>query len=108
MTMSQPSATSELRERLAGITTNEQVHVAQERFLDGIEPLISPIPSATLSQAVVEYREMLTLSLPERRRYLPWLFEGSNVMSYGPRGIGKTMWLLSLAASLSTGTDFLR
>ena len=97
-----------LRERLAAISASGAVHVAQEHFLDGVEKLIRPEPSATLSQAVVDYRQMLTLSLPERKRHLPWLSEGSNVMIYGPRGIGKTMFTLSQTASLSTGTEFLR
>jgi len=97
-----------LRERLAVISASEQVHVAQEHFLDGIDKLIRPEPTATLSEAVVDYRQMLTLSIPERKRHLSWLIEGSNVMVFGLRGLGKTMYLLGLAASLSTGRDFLK
>lgn len=97
-----------LRERLAVISKSEQVHVAQDHFLNGIEKLIQPEPTVTLSQAVVDYRQMLTLQLPERKRHLSWLIEGSNVMVFGLRGLGKTMFLLGVAASLCTGKDFLK
>lgn len=97
-----------LREQLAAITASEAVHVAQDHFLDGIEKLIHQEPTATLSEAVVDYRQMLTLSLPDRKRHLAWLIEGSNVMVFGIRDLGKTMYLLGLAAALTTGKDFLR
>ena len=97
-----------LRGRLAVISDNERIHVAQEHFLDGIDKLIQPEPTMTLSQAVVDYRQMLTLQLPERKRHLAWLIEGSNVMVFGLRGLGKTMFLLGVAASLCTGRDFLK
>ncbi len=56
-----------------------------------------------LSQAVVSYPDLLTLEIPERPRYLPWLPEGGNVMVFGPRGIGKTFFQLALATALTTG-----
>lgn len=61
-----------------------------------------------LSGAVVEYRDLLTLELPERKRFLPWLAERSNAMIYGPRGVGKTMANLGLATALVSGTEFLK
>jgi putative DNA primase/helicase len=61
-----------------------------------------------LSEAVVDYREMLSLELPERRRYLAWLAEKSIALIFGERGVGKTMLGLSLATSLPTGHDFLK
>lgn len=62
----------------------------------------------SLKVAVVEYRNLLTLELPERKRYLPWLAERSNTMIYGPRGVGKTMANLGLATALVSGTEFLK
>lgn len=52
----------------------------------------------TLASALIEYRELLTLTLPDRQRYLPWLAEGSNVLVFGPRGVGKTWFELGLAS----------
>jgi hypothetical protein len=60
-----------------------------------------------LSSAVVSFTEMLTLMLPERRRFLPWLPERGLAMVYGPRGIGKTLFLLGLATHLATGQRYL-
>ena len=56
-----------------------------------------------LSQALVTYTDLLALEIPERPRYLPWLLERSNVMVFGPRGIGKTFFQLALAVALTTG-----
>jgi len=50
---------------------------------------------------------MITLTLPERRRYLPWLPERGLAMVYGPRGIGKTLFMLGLATHLVTGQRYL-
>jgi len=61
-----------------------------------------------LSQALIEYPDLLTLEIPERRRYTPWLPEASNALVHGPRGVGKTMFGLGLGAALVTGEPFLR
>jgi hypothetical protein len=77
-------------------------------LLEQAEPVeAAPAPSG-LSAALVSYTDLLALNLPDRPRHLPWLPEGSNVMVYGPRGVGKTFFQLELAASLSTGKDFLK
>ena len=47
------------------------------------------------------------MQLPERHQHVVWLWEGANVMVYGPRGVGKTFLQLALAVSLTTGQDFL-
>lgn len=60
-------------------------------------------PALDLSKALVSYTDLLTMQLPERRRYLPWLPEAGNVMVFGPRGVGKTFFQLALTASLVTG-----
>ena len=39
---------------------------------------------------------------------MDWLHERSLVMVYGPRGVGKTMGLLGLSISLTTGRPFLK
>jgi hypothetical protein len=48
------------------------------------------------------------MQLPERSTYLRWLAEGSTVMIYAPRGVGKTFVVLGLMASLVTGQPFLK
>jgi putative DNA primase/helicase len=61
-----------------------------------------------LASALLEFKDLVTLALPERKRHLPWLPEGGNAMVYGPRGIGKTFFELGLGAALTTGTPFLK
>lgn len=61
-----------------------------------------------LGQALLSYADLASLDLPQCQWHLPWLAEGSNVMVFGPRGVGKTMLQLGLAASLTTGTRFLK
>jgi hypothetical protein len=66
-----------------------------------------PTPQG-LSRALIEYPELLTLEIPERKRYLPWLAEASSALVFGQRGVGKTMFGLGLGAALVTGEGFLR
>ena len=61
-----------------------------------------------LALPVLNLAEFRALDLPERRLLLPWLTEGGLVMIYGPRGIGKTHFGLSLAVALATGQPFLK
>lgn len=61
-----------------------------------------------LASALIEYSTLVTLDLPTRKHYLPWLPEAGNVMVVGWRGIGKTWFQLGLTASLVTGTPFLK
>lgn len=61
-----------------------------------------------LSAALVTYPDLLSLKIPERPYYLPWFPEGSNVMVYGRRGVGKTFLQLGLAVALTTGKEFLK
>jgi len=68
--------------------------------------LATGMPS--LSDALLEYNTLITLNLPERKKYLPFLPEAGTAMVFGPRGIGKTFFELSLAAALTTGQPFLR
>ena len=81
--------------------------VVQEHFLNGLGPILGEEGrrSLDLSQALVSYTDLLTMELPERPRYLPWLPAAGNVMVFGPRGVGKTFFQLALTASLASGTD---
>ncbi|MDI3467899.1 MAG: hypothetical protein OJF50_006720 [Nitrospira sp.] len=81
-----------------------------------VEPASATVGSPGLAEietkprivdAVVSYTELLRLEMPERKQHLAWLKEGSLVMVFGPRGIGKTMLQLGLTAGLVTGTKFL-
>jgi hypothetical protein len=69
------------------------------------EPPPAPL---TLAAALVSYGELQALQMPKRETYLEWLMERSLVMVYGPRGVGKTMALLGLSVSLTTGQPFLK
>lgn len=62
-----------------------------------------PDKKPPLSMALVSYSDLLTLKLPERPAYLPWLMEGGNVMVFGPRGVGKTFFQLGLTGALTSG-----
>ncbi len=84
---------------------NEELGLLKQATIAPLGP--PPIPS-TLETALVDYRELLTLDLPERKHYLAWLSEGSLDMVFGPRGVGKTMFQLGLGAALVTGQPFLR
>jgi putative DNA primase/helicase len=77
----------------------------QEHFLNGLGPILGEEKktSLDLSKALVSYPDLLTLKLPERPAYLPWLMEGGNVMVFGPRGVGKTFFQLSLTSALASG-----
>lgn len=61
----------------------------------------------SLSDALVDYKALLAVQLPERPRHLPWLAAGSSAMAYGARGVGKTYFLLGCATALTTGTPLL-
>jgi hypothetical protein len=65
-------------------------------------------PAMSFAPALVSYQELLTLHIPERKRYVDWLPERGLVMVYGPRGAGKTMLMLGLALALTTGAPFLK
>ena len=71
------------------------------------EPQASPEPLSFLP-ALLSFQELLTLELPDRKRYVEWLPERGLVMVYGPRGAGKTMFMLGLATALTTGEAFLK
>ena len=56
----------------------------------------------------ISVENLLTLELPERKRLLPWLPEGGQIMVVGKQGIGKTYFTLGLATALATGQPFLK
>ena len=66
-------------------------------------------PSEGLPSLVsIDYHALSVYELPELRPLLsPILLEQSLSMIYGPRGIGKTHFVIGLAVGLATGTGFL-
>jgi KaiC/GvpD/RAD55 family RecA-like ATPase len=62
----------------------------------------------SLASAVLSFQELMRIDIPERTRYIDWLPERGLVMVYGPRGAGKTMFMLGMAIGLMTGTSFLK
>ena len=56
---------------------------------------------------ILEVDEFLAQDFPEKRVILrPWLNEFSLVLIYGPRGVGKSMFSLSLLAAIVSGKSF--
>ena len=82
--------------------------VAQSELAEWERVTIQQETAPDLGQALISYADLASLDLPQRKGHLPWLAEGCNVMVFGPRGIGKSMLQLGLAASLTTGTSFLK
>jgi len=82
-------------------------------ILEGLETVQQQLtaieqPQPTLKDALLDYPAMLALQLPERPFLLPFLPVGGNALAFGPRGVGKTFFNITLAASLCTGTPFFR
>ena len=69
---------------------------------------VGPPTKPRLDLPVLGLAEFRALDLPKRQRLLPWLVEGGLSMVYGPRGIGKTHFGVSLGVALVTGQPFLK
>jgi KaiC/GvpD/RAD55 family RecA-like ATPase len=64
----------------------------------------SRLKAASAPLLAITAAELLNQELPERETILaPWLPEKGLAMIYGPRGIGKTFLLLSVAYAIATG-----
>ncbi|NKB80737.1 MAG: AAA family ATPase [Nitrospirales bacterium] len=85
--------------------TEEHADVVQQPLTPSA---MTPSPVLPLQEAVLDYSAMLSLAVPERACLFSFLPVGGSVMPFGPRGVGKTFFNLSLTASLCTGTPFLR
>lgn len=108
---SPPGIWGQLRLRYKSIGGNPydlQQAVDQVLLLQEQQTAQEPGPPPRLAEAIVSYAELQTLQVPKREVYLDWLSERSLVMIYGPRGVGKTMAMLGLAVSLTTGQPFLK
>ncbi len=66
------------------------------------------VSSPQLSEALLDYKALLSADIPERKKILPWLPEGGLAMVCAPRGLGKTFFALSLAHSITSGKQFMR
>lgn len=75
---------------------------------DPIFKSISPKEPLDVERVTLEFSDFINLDVPERPRLISWLPAGGLIMVYGPRGIGKTFFVLSLALSLCQGTSFLK
>jgi hypothetical protein len=61
-----------------------------------------------LDACSVSFEALLGMEIPEREKLFDFLPEGGIAMIFGPRGIGKTYFTLSMAVSLSTGAAFFK
>src|SRR5207247_575503 len=65
-------------------------------------------PADDLSVAMLDYDRLQALVLPPSKVHLEILREGSLVMPFVPRGVGKTLLCLGITAALVTGTPFMK
>ena len=68
----------------------------------------APVSAVPLKASKVSGPDLLALTVPPKHPYLDWLNERAIVMVYGPRGVGKTYWLLELALCLTMPRPFLK
>lgn len=61
-----------------------------------------------LDVCVIDYNQLMNMEVLERVKLFSWLPEGGLAMVYGPRGLGKTFFVSSLAVSLTTGAPFMK
>ncbi len=61
-----------------------------------------------IDKVILTWPELLKADIPERKEILPWLTEGGLAMVYAVRGLGKTLFALSLASSVACGRPFMR
>ena len=66
------------------------------------------VQAPPLAASLVSGAELLALTVPPKAPYLDWLTERALVLVYGPRGVGKTYWLLELALCLTMPRPFLK
>ena len=85
-----------------------RITVADRIFDDIREKERKEVTRIDLQDSLIGLKTLLTMDIPGRPRLFLWLPQGGLAMVYGPRGIGKTYFSLSLAVSLATGKSFLR
>ncbi|MGB2855121.1 MAG: AAA family ATPase, partial [Dehalococcoidia bacterium] len=60
-----------------------------------------------LNEAILESSDFLKLQIPERRHFLsPWLKEQSINLISGPRGIGKSLFVMGICQSITSKEPF--
>ncbi|MCH8241197.1 MAG: AAA family ATPase [Planctomycetes bacterium] len=82
-------------------------------LLDGaaqisVATIFEPVTPEENPLQAITVNELMALELPERKMVTPWMREGGTVMVFGPRGVGKTYFILGLAISIANGSGFLR
>ncbi|MDD5434402.1 MAG: AAA family ATPase [Nitrospira sp.] len=95
--------------KLQGIL--DDVERPLENITEAINKLVDEIPKPTqnnLNNSILTLPELLIINIPVRQKIIVWMPEGSLVMVYGPRGIGKTFFVLELIKSLACGSPFLK
>jgi hypothetical protein len=79
------------------------------QYLVKVAELI-PIPEHEpfdLTSSLIAYGQLMKLEIKPPDVYFEWLAERSLWMVYGPRGVGKSLFLMSLSIALATGGKFL-
>ena len=79
---------------------------AEAKLADEAAAELDALPD--IADSVLSFEGLMALEIPERKLLLPFLPQASNTMIYGPPGVGKTYFTLSLAISLSCGVPFMK
>jgi putative DNA primase/helicase len=78
----------------------------------GLTKLFSPLlraPKPLFDVRLISSRELLELPMPPKQHLLvPWIPEKGLGLVYAPRGVGKTLFGLSIAYAVASGGEFLR
>ncbi|MCF8081808.1 MAG: AAA family ATPase [Deltaproteobacteria bacterium] len=62
----------------------------------------------SLETCVLDLPALQKMEIPERQKIFSWLCQGGLVMLYGPRGIGKTFFVLFLAIAAACNRPFMK
>lgn len=86
--------------------------VSYTKIIENLSRLASDLSKVEtplyLNRSILPMSDFLKMHLSVRKKILPFLPEGGLIMIYGPRGVGKTYFVLTLVISLICGTPFLR
>lgn len=78
----------------------------EEKMSAAVEALGQP--PADIADSILSVTQLMALDIPERKLLFPWLPQASIAMVFGPPGVGKTYFTLSLAVSLAHALPFMK
>ena len=86
------------------IDLNEYV---RDHGIDAFLKLVKEQSPPSISDIILEVSDFVTIKFPPKKSILnPWIKEYQIIMIYGPRGVGKSMFVISLLIAIVTGNSF--